>query len=194
MDPRHERVEARLQAAILKLAAQTPVENVTVTALAKEAACGRDTVYRHATDQVDVLIRVLREMLDAVVPVPGTGATIAEGELALLRHLSENAAIYRGALVEVPSGRVRDMLAKVIEENLLAWLELYPRLAPQPSPGAPRQLAREILVAYAASGTVGALMRWLDHGDLSDPEQATQMMLAAAPRWWWDTEESAPSS
>ncbi|WP_291279551.1 hypothetical protein [Galactobacter sp.] len=190
MDPRQEPVEARLQEAVLDLAARTPIERVTVTQLARAAGCGRDTVYRDTTDPVDLLIRVLDAKLNTVVPTPGRGSTIAEGELALLTHVSQYAAVYRGALVEAPSGRVRDMLARVIAKNLTSWLERYPELAPEPAPGAPAELSREILVAYAASGTVGALMRWLDHGDLGDPEQATTMMLAAAPRWWWDREET----
>lgn len=187
MDPRHERTEARLRQAVLDLAERTPVEQISVTALARAAGCGRDTVYRHAADAVELLVRTLGTLLTEVMPIPGTGHTIAEGELALLSHVSRYAAIYHGALVEAPSGRVRDLLAGTISRNLTAWLERFPHLPPEPDPDFPPELARRILVAYAASGTVGALRQWLEYGDLDEPEQAARMMLAAAPRWWWES-------
>jgi hypothetical protein len=41
-----------------------------------------------------------------------------------------------------------------------------------------------MLVAYAASGAVGTIERWLVEGDLDDLGRATAILYAASAAWW----------
>ncbi|MFT4307180.1 MAG: TetR-like C-terminal domain-containing protein, partial [Microbacterium sp.] len=143
-----------------------------------------DTVYRHTPGPVELLAEVLGEELDQLtVRASLADEGIPAAEYALLSYIARRIDIYRGALITAPSGRIRDLLHQRLQDDLSAWLRTHPDLAPAVD-GPVDALARQLYVAYAASGTVGAIEKWLTTDDLSDPEHIARIILAASPQWW----------
>jgi len=192
MDPRQARTFDTLRAAVLELASAKPIDEVSVTELARSAGVTRETFYRHHASPVDLLAAVLGAELDelltstAALPASsGSGRSVFEQpELALLEHVAAHAAIYRNALSPHLTAGLRDVLTESIQRHLLDHLQRHPQIAPDVSGRRPDQRAQAMFAAYAASGTVGAIEAWLVSGDLDQTDAATQVILAASPEWW----------
>src|SRR5882757_5725196 len=86
-DPRSLRSQAALSRAILTLAAQQPVTEVTITALCQEAAVTRRTFYNHAGSPVELLEQVLTAELDQIGARMRAETALPDVDLSLaVRH------------------------------------------------------------------------------------------------------------
>ncbi|MCM3780414.1 hypothetical protein [Microbacterium hydrocarbonoxydans] len=158
-----------------------PIGDVTVAAICVEAGVTRDTFYRHSDSAVALLADALAaEIAEAMEILPRADA-IGDGERALLEHVQRRARVYRGAMHPLLAAPVRDNLDRSIRAGLLLWVELHPEILPHAF--ATDTAALAIAVAYAASGTVGAIEEWLRSGD-DDIDRAVRLILAASPEWW----------
>lgn len=192
MDPRQARTRSALRDAIYLLAAEKPIEQVSVAEVARAASITRDTFYRHATTPVHLLADFLGEELDAVLAahaeLPDRSdselSVFDESERALLRHVAGRATVYRNAMTPRLVGPLRDALIDRIERALTHHLERHPHLAPAREEGIPQTRHVRMLVAYAGTGTVGAIEEWLLSGDLDDIDAAARTIIAASPDWW----------
>jgi len=192
MDPRQARTFDTLRAAVIELASAKPIDEVSVTELARSAGVTRETFYRHHSSPVDLLAAVLGAELDellattAALPAStgGDRSVFEQPERALLEHVAAHAAIYRNALSPHLTARLRDLLTESIQKQLLGHLRRHPHIAPEVSGRRPDERTQAMFAAYAASGTVGAIEAWLVSGDLDDTDAATQAILAASPEWW----------
>jgi len=181
MDARARRSREALRAAVLVLADRLPIGQVTVSAVCAEAGVTRDTFYRHTDSPVGMLADALSaEIAPTMELLPQTEA-IGDAERALLEHVRHRARVYRGAMHPLLAAPVRSTLESTIRDGLVVWAELHPDIVPEPL--AHDEAAMRIAVAYAASGTVGAIEEWLRSGE-DDIDRAVRLILAASPEWW----------
>jgi len=192
MDPRQARTRRALRDAIYELAAAKPIDQVTVAEVSRAASITRDTFYRHAATPVHLLADFLGEELDdflaAHADLPERSdselSVFDESERDLLQHVAGHATIYRNAMSPRLIGPLRDALIDRIETALANHLQRHPNIAPAREDGIPRERHVRMLVAYAGTGTVGAIEEWLRSGDLDDIDAAARTIIAASPDWW----------
>lgn len=181
MDARARRSQEKLRDAILVLAARSPITDVTVSAVCKEAGVTRDTFYRHAAGPQQLLADALAAELAETLTIMRGLDHIGAAERALLTHVSDRAAVYRGAMHPSLVAPLRSNLEGAVREGLEVWAELHPDILP-PSAAADESALR-IATAYAAAGTAGAIEEWL-RVDGDDVDRGVEMILAASPQWW----------
>ncbi|GAB3062217.1 TetR/AcrR family transcriptional regulator [Sediminivirga luteola] len=193
MDPRQQRTWARLGTAVRTLASARPITEVTVAELAQAAGISRDTFYRHAAGPADLLAAVLRHELEAAIgavrrevsPEDRSGYVNA-AERAMLEHIAEHRAIYRNAMTPRLADPVRAMLLSWLEEGLSELVAEFPGMVPA-AEGLPQATQNRLAVAYAASGTVGAIESWLageEQAPGAGPRDAARAIIAVSPAWW----------
>lgn len=124
MDPRVARTKKRLHEAVLELAHEVGVPNVTVAAVTERANVNRSTFYQHYSDKDELLAEALDEIVESFV-IPATTSTAMPTELTTyLQHVYDNAAIYRSLLSEHGSplvvARLQERLIAIVENALTA--------------------------------------------------------------------------
>ncbi|MCU1405730.1 MAG: hypothetical protein JWQ43_2033 [Glaciihabitans sp.] len=195
MDARQLRTRQALAHAILELATEKPLSEISVTDLARAADITRPTFYAHATSPGDLLARVLDDELQQLrrdfsrlsetTPALET-VSLEAPERALVAHVFRHAALYRRNLRLRLPDPVRDMLTDNIEGALADHLGRHPTLAPTDEGLTAQERQREFAVyaAIAASGTVAALETWLRGPDPLDQDWAVSAILRGSPAWW----------
>ncbi|WP_157498229.1 TetR/AcrR family transcriptional regulator [Leifsonia sp. Leaf336] len=187
LDARQEKTLARLGAAVLALAAEQPIADVTVSRLAATAGVHRSTVYEYAASPAALLQRVLRSELDALraeflVDVAPDDAAAAIGGVtrAVLRHVDEHDAIYRRGL---GAGGVEAGLSAMLSEHFQASIEL---LLQQNSVSVPAgdEVERRAIERYLADGIIGAIDVWLTRPRPRDVEALLALLERLTPPWW----------
>lgn len=122
MDVRTERTLRSLQAALLALAKERPLESITVSDIVAEANINRSTFYQHYSDKETLLADALDTATDdAGAQLPDIEGPIDEPPAALfsyLEHLEENAELYRRVLgahgSAAVSARLRDRIHAIV--------------------------------------------------------------------------------
>lgn len=188
-DPRFLRSRERLRAAVLEVAAERPVDDITVTEVCRTAAVTRDTFYRHAGSPTELLVAALEERFETVarahrdadggVPPEGFGGA----ERALLAHVLEHRAVYRSAMRPVLLAPLRAALEAIVAEGLVTHLLRHPESLPA-GVDVDDAEALELVAGYAAAGTIGAIERWIV-GTQPDVERGARLILAASPEFWF---------
>jgi AcrR family transcriptional regulator len=181
MDARAQRSRDSLRAAVLKLAAHSPIADATASAICLEAGVTRDTFYRHADSPLDLLGDALGAEIAELMDALADHAAIGDAERALLEHVQSRAAVYRGAMHPLLAAPVRGNLERSIRAGLETWATLHPHIVP--ATFVDDELAMRMATAYAAAGTVGAIEQWLRSGS-DDIDRAVEVILAASPEWW----------
>ncbi|WP_301113549.1 hypothetical protein [Microbacterium sp.] len=181
MDARSRRSRESLRAAVMELAGQMPISEVTVSSICTAAGVTRDTFYRHSESPVQLLADALSAEIDAAMEILPQTDAIGDGERALLEHIRRRASVYRGAMQPLLAAPVRSNLEASIRSGLLLWAELHAQIVPPVF--AEDASAMRIAVAYAAAGTVGAIEEWLRSDD-DDIDRAVRLILSASPEWW----------
>jgi len=193
MDPRSARSRIALVAAVYRLASTRDIAEISVAEITREAGLTRDTFYRHARDPADLLATALHEELTENMadfhrmPVAhGTDSVFTEPTRVLLTHVAFHAQIYRHSTGGRLGDRLRSVLVETARDILASHLRSHPEIAPpQVRPEDPR--AFDMVVAYAAGGTVAAVQSWLTSGDTDNIDEAVHIILSAAPQWWLGT-------
>ena len=192
---RQTRTKSALALAVLELAAETPIADITVTALAQRAGITRETFYKHSSGIVDVLadslaseLAIIGEANNALPATLPTGDSVFRRPTEqLVEHLVARANVYRNAMNPRLDARIRELLTEYISLGLLTHLDAHPEIAPSINGRAPDAFGRVALAAYAAAGTVGVLEEWLARvggSEAVDHDELTEVILAAAPEWW----------
>jgi len=175
-DPRAQRTRARLQAAILDLATERDLAEITIAEVAKRAAVNRATVYLHYAD-VDALAAAA--MRDAVAEVARAAALCPltaprdrapEPLTTLFAHVEANLKLY-GCMLG-PQGSPR--FTAGLRERLTAELET--RFARGSRPPGADDVPVEVHAAYLAGALTGVIAHWATGGSAAVP--ADQVALA----------------
>jgi AcrR family transcriptional regulator len=198
MDARAQRTRDQLESAILGLATDRPLSDITVTDIARAASITRPTFYAHAESPGDLLASVLGTELEQIREDFGRASeALPDGDIlplerldrALVAHVEANAALYRNNLGQRLPREMRDVLIDHIEWGLIDHLLRHPQIAPASPQGDPqdaeyryRQFA--FYAAIAASGTVAALETWLRGPDPLNQEWAVRAIARGNAEWW----------
>jgi len=187
LDARQEKTLARLSAAVLALAAERPIADVTVSGLASAAGVHRSTVYEYAASPAALLQRVLRAQLDElraaylVDVAPDDAATAISGVTrAVLQHLDEHDAVYRRGLgAEGAEAGLHAMLSDHFQGSIELLLAQHSVSVP-----AADELERRAIERYLADGIIGAIEVWLTRPGPRDVEALLALLERLAPPWW----------
>ena len=186
-DARQEKTLARLTEAVLALAAEQSIADVSVSRLASTAGVHRSTVYEYAASPGALLKRVLRTELDALraehlldVAPDDAAAAIAGVTRAVLRHVDEHDAIYRRGLgAEGAEAGLNAMLSEHFQGSIELLLDQHSVSVP-----AGDEVERRAIERYLADGIIGAIDVWLTRPRPRDVEALLALLERLTPPWW----------
>jgi AcrR family transcriptional regulator len=175
MDPRTERTRRSLQEALLALARERELDDISVGDIAERAGVNRSTVYQHYTDKETLLA----DALDAAAEEAGADlpelvdypADPPQALLGYLEHLDANATLYRRLLGERGSAVAVARLRARLEELVVAGISR------SGAAGLFADLPRDVVAAGLAGSVLGVLHTWLDRDPRPSP--------AVAAEWIW---------
>ena len=184
-DPRVTRTTQVLEQAIVELASQRPVSQITVADLAGRAGVTRATFYNRYSSPLDLLIQVLYADLERSKRLKearrAEGGYSAEQIVRLTvsdvaDHVERFMAIYRHALHHPADGGVYEALVRCFADRSLAVI------ARSAHPGLPRANHR-VIAQFAAHGFAGAIKAWLSDDSVTKTD-LVEAAVACAPVWW----------
>ncbi|HWH26800.1 MAG TPA: TetR/AcrR family transcriptional regulator [Pseudolysinimonas sp.] len=175
MDPRIARTRRSLQEALLDLAREQPLDDITVADVAERAGVNRSSFYQHYADKETLLADALDAVAEAagahLPSLPPWGEEPPAVLLSYLEHLDANAALYRRVLGENGSAvavvRLRTRLQTLVLEEM----------ARAESDDPYGELPAELVAAGIAGSVLGMLGFWLAMDPRPDP--------ATASNWVW---------
>lgn len=175
LDPRAARSRERLQHAMLTLAADKPLGEISVMEIVAEAGVGYATFFRHFPDKqtlwdaaTESLIHEINIRVAPLMTADGHRTAAAE----ICRHVAENRDAYRAIF----AGGAADNTREVMLRDTLAVAE---GAKPLETIGLPPTLGSH----FAVSAIFAILSWWLgEHGDLPADEIAAHIdRLVFAP-------------
>jgi AcrR family transcriptional regulator len=184
-DPRITRTEQALEQAIVELAAQRPVSQITVADLAGRAGVTRATFYNRYSSPLDLLIQVLyadledsRRQKEARRTAGGYSAEqivrLVISDVA--DHVERFTAVYRHALHDPADNGVYEALVRCFTDRSLAVV------ARSAHPALPRA-NHQVIAQFAAHGFAGAIKAWLSDDSIKKTD-LVEAAAACAPAWW----------
>ncbi|WP_107080231.1 TetR/AcrR family transcriptional regulator [Streptomyces sp. NBRC 109706] len=190
LDVRARRTRARLREAVLRLASERPVEDISVADLVRAARVNRTTFYKHATSPAAVLERVLYAELDqvragwiadaaaATLPIE---ATWERASGALIDHLERHDAVYTAGLVGRRSAILHHLLVDHFAVSVRAFLARDPELLPDGEGS--REWRIEAHSSFVAHGEAGLVEAWLSRPAPRDRRLFVSAAATALPPW-----------
>jgi len=184
-DPRITRTERALEQAIVELAAQRPVSQITVADLAGRAGVTRATFYNRCSSPLDLLIQVLHADLGRGHSLTDTRRSddryTVERRLRLTissvaEHVERFMAVYQHALRDPADGGVYEALVRDFADRSLM---VVARSAPPDLPHA----SHPVIANFVASGFAGAIKAWLSDDSVTKAD-LVEASLACTPAWW----------
>ena len=184
-DPRIVRTTRAFEEAIVELASQRPVSQITVAELADGAGVTRATFYNRYNTPLDPLITVLYDDLErghrreevwrAEGGYPGAQLVrMATAEVA--DHVERFEAVYRQALGDPADRGVYEALVRHFADYALDFM------ARGSHPGPP-EVNRHVVAQFTAHGFAGAIKAWLRDESVSK-DDLVDAAVACAPSWW----------
>ena len=184
-DPRVARTAQAFERAIVELAGQRPVSQITVAELAGRAGVTRATFYNRYGSPLDLLIQVLHK--DLARSQRGKEARQADGRHTaeqVLRltigdvadHVGRFTAVYQHALHDPADGGVYEALVRHFAGYSVAFIvrSTHPDL-----PDANHQ----VIAQFVAHGFAGAIRAWLGDDSVTKAD-LVEAAVACAPAWW----------
>jgi len=161
VDPRAERVRARLRDAAFALAHEQPVDRLTVGDIVARAGVSRQVLYQHFRDRDDAVgFAFSAAFASATADLAGDpGARI----LALFDFAAEHRAMYRNIVPSAVTQRVviafRAELAPACEEIAAAGMPAVSTVA---------SLTPEAVSRFLVGGFMEVLRDWMEDQDATD--------------------------
>jgi AcrR family transcriptional regulator len=184
-DPRIARTARACERAVVELAAEHPISQVSVADLAERAGVTRATFYNHYANPLALLTEVLRADLERAHL--GEEARRAEGSHSaeeMLRlsivdvadHIERFESVYRLAVDDPADGGVYEALVRHFSEYAVSFIGRSAHA------GVPTS-NRGVIAQFLAHGFAGAIKAWV-----SDPSVSRDDLIdaatACAPVWW----------
>lgn len=187
-DARIVRTRASLRAAIIELASQKPVTEITVSELAAEADINRVTFYKHYASPAEALREALTHELDAArasflanfgEPSCNVRCNLISGVNFALDHIERHRCLYELSFADPDDGAVPSVLSEHFTTTIRLHLsEFAPKNAGSP------EFDPEVIACYVGAGLVGALHLWVrEHR--TDREILLQSLTSLIPAWWF---------
>jgi len=189
VDPRFVRSRALLAAAVLELASERPIGEVTVAEVATRAQVNRSTFYQHASSPAALLRSVLSDELDAIrdqhlseLAARDIRAALNAVTVAVLEHVQAHRAIYRRALPAIDeSAGLHAMLGSHFELSARMLLEQH-RIELPAHDG--RTVPLATAARYIAFGVVGAIEAWVTEESPRPLDELVGDIRLLLPAWW----------
>lgn len=189
-DPRRVRARAALSAAVVELAAERALDEISLAMVAERAGVSRSTAYAHAPSARALLEAVLTAEIDEIrrrhfeasdrVGVADAAAA-ATHDVAL--HVREHAAVYRRGLAwDAGASSLHAMLAAQFGRTVRMLLEAHDVDAGVSS-GA-TGVIDDIVVRGIGDGSAGQLAAWILGPEPHDPAVFIAANAALLPPWW----------
>lgn len=191
MDPRQRRSRDRLHRAVLELAAEQPVEGLTMTAVARAAGVHRSTLHDHANSPMDLLQAALGAELDDLregLPAPGSSAdevarAVSDVTRGVLEHVRRHLAVYRVGLGDEATVSLRPMLSRhFLESSRMLRAASGVDIEVEVS-GVDHERVVDAAQRFIADGTVGVIAGWVARPDL-DVDELLATYEGLLPTWW----------
>ncbi|MFF1678069.1 TetR/AcrR family transcriptional regulator [Streptomyces sp. NPDC058256] len=194
-DPRITRTTQAFEQAIVDLAAQRPVSQITVAELADRAGVTRATFYNRYSTPLDLLIQVLYADLERGHRLEGERRArggyptrellrLATAEVA--DHVERFIAVYRHALADPADSGVYEALVRHFTDYALGYM------AGGDHPGLP-DANRQVIAQFMAHGFAGVIRAWLNDPSVTKDEMV-DASVACAPAWWAVDADSTDTS
>jgi len=169
VDPRIARTRGSLQAALLELARERGLDEISVADIAERAGVNRSSFYQHYSDKDTLLadaIDAVVEQAGAAIPMPDE--ITAEPPAILtdyLRHVDENAAVYSRIFGDhgspVVLARLRSRIQTIVIDAVAASHgESFGDIPP------------DVLAAGLSGSVLGVLEAWLTRNPRPSAETA----------------------
>jgi AcrR family transcriptional regulator len=176
MDPRVARTTASLQQALLELARQHPLDDITIGDITERAGVNRSSFYQHYSDKETLLADALEDAVSHVashVPTSVADPPRMPEELHVyLEHIEENAPLYRRILGDqgsaVVASRLRDRIEVIVRELLDAA-----------GTGVFDGLPSDVAAASIAGSALGVIRAWVQREPLPPVEVAAGWLFQA---------------
>lgn len=198
-DPRSVRSHAALSRAILELAAQQPVTEVTITALCQQAGVTRRTFYNHAASPIELLKQALTAELDQVgaqmraetaLPDVDLSVAVRHSLGAIIEHVHRHRSIYR----DVATGRIHPELYVLLSEHFYHAVRqsIATSVRQIPAiddirPGSARYAAAaDLHASYIAHAYAGVTQTALNNPDVTT-DFVLDIVVSALPDWMLST-------
>ncbi|ROP64212.1 TetR/AcrR family transcriptional regulator [Curtobacterium sp. PhB115] len=191
VDARILHTTAALREAILRLAADRPVSQITVADVTRAAGINRATFYSHAVSPGSLLADVLTPELDRIRDddaddrraAAARGADAAElatitrrGINAVVEHVTAHREIYAKALPDPEDASLHRLLVShFTESSALHIRELDADRRPE--------LLDDVAAGFVAQGFVGAIEAWLA-GPRRSRKALVETITRSFPAWW----------
>jgi AcrR family transcriptional regulator len=184
-DPRIARTSKACRTAIVELAAERPISQVSVADLAERAGITRATFYNHYPSPLALLIEVL--LADLQLAHLDEERRRAEGGYSapeLLRlsivdvvdHIDRFESVYRLAVNDPADGGVYEALVRHFSDYAVSFI------ARSTHPGLPAS-NRDVIAQFLAHGFAGAIKAWLSHPSVTK-DDLIDAATTCAPVWW----------
>lgn len=176
VDPRVQRTRTSLQHALLELAAERALEEITVIDITERAGVNRSSFYQHYDDKDTLLADALENAIErAAAPLRATvergDAPTVPAELGeYLAHIADNVGLYRSVLGEhgssVVSARVRGRIELIVRDTL--GVRENAILAGVPL---------DVVGAGIAGSALGVITAWVSRDPLPPVEVAASWLI-----------------
>ena len=182
--------ESALRRAVVQIATEKPISEVTVSEVCRVAGVTRDSFYRFASSPAVLLAMYLYDDhdTDAVIPSHTTGVptvrVLMPATRVLLEHVQRNLQIYRNALTPRFPMELRESLLWRLEAVLYAHAREFPEKLPDIQGQRPDEEAVSALVHHACNGVVGAIEFFVATDAIEDIEHTIAVLHAATAPWW----------
>jgi AcrR family transcriptional regulator len=184
-DPRIVRTAQACERAVVELASQAPVSQITVAQLADRAGVTRATFYNHYATPLEVLLQVLMRDLEDAHQLEEHRRTDGDYTSAqrlrltivdVADHIERFKSLYQLALRDPADTAVYAALVHHFNDYALTFIE---RSENPDLPDANRQVVAE----FVANGFAGAIKAWLSD-DTVTKDDLVDAAFACAPAWW----------
>jgi AcrR family transcriptional regulator len=184
-DPRIVRTAQACEEAIVELASERPISQVTIADLADRAGVTRATFYNHYTSPLDLLIQVLLADLERAHRLEDDRRTEGGHSAAeMLRlsivdvadHIERFKPVYRHTVHDPADGGVYEALVRHFTDYAVAFIA---RCSHPELPDADH----DVMAHFVAHGFAGAIRAWLSNTSVTKVE-LVEATVACAPIWW----------
>ena len=184
-DPRIIRTTQACERAVVELASQRPISQITVAELADRAGVTRATFYNHYSSPLELLIQVLLVDLERAHRLEEERRADGEYSAAqMLRlttadvaeHIERFKALYQHAVRDAADGALYEALVRHFADYARAFMArcTHPELP---------EVNHQVVAQFVAYGFVGAIKAWLSDETLTKAD-LVDAAVAAAPVWW----------
>ncbi|HUE61411.1 MAG TPA: TetR/AcrR family transcriptional regulator [Acidimicrobiales bacterium] len=184
-DPRVLRTAQACEEAIVELASEKPISQITVADLAERAKVTRATFYNHYATPLELLIQVLLADLERAhlqEQERRSGGSLSAAEMLRLSiadvadHIERFKAVYQHAVHNPADGGVYEALVRHFTDYARVFI------ARCTHPDLPDK-NHHVIAQFVAHGFAGAIKAWLSDTSVTK-EALIDAAVASAPVWW----------